>query len=242
MKILTILLLNALFLFGFSQVDAQVVSIDKDKKILTLDKKFLKGVSGVVMHQYDENHSAIVATVVSKGSNRAKIEYIDYVENDRLPTISTKPQEGDRVIMGYLYDRSLLIAPNKSTYDEVVKLFDAIDFINPDLLVFDMMRSSQKMPTPESIREFSQNNAVGLVYIAVDDRGYFLDANSFELLSTNALFSTSEESELPFYMQIEGATQGLISRIGGFFSSIFRSEDSKIKNDYDRYYLQMIGE
>lgn len=241
MKFLIGLIFLVSSVFAVSQSEAEVVGIKGDT--ITLNKEFVKGISGIVVHYYNQKHSAIVATVVSMGKDKAKIVDAKYVHNDRLPDIATPVKLGDTAIMGYLYNRSLLIAPNEATYKDVTTIYPNIDFVNPDLLAFSMMRDGQEMPTRQSIQDYCNQNAIGLVFIVTADMGYFLDVNSFEILSVEPVDSSGSRM-LPFFMRLERIDGG----VAGLFESLYQKikddifdVDRTVEQNYDRYYLQIMG-
>lgn len=228
-------------LFAVSQSEANIVAVDAD--IITLDRQYVKGVSGIVVHRYNDRHSAIIAAVVSLGGDKAQVVNASYVQNTRLPDIATTIEVGDTVVMGYLYNRSLLIAPNEATYKEVLEIYPNIDFVNPDLLAFQMMREGRNMPTKQSIQEYCNQNAIGLVYIVTADMGYFLDVNSFDILNVEPIDSSGDRV-LPFFMRLERIDGGIV----GLFESLFYKikddifdTDRTMEQDYDRYYLHVMG-
>jgi|GEM_PF-124079 len=228
-------------LFAVSQSKATVIAVDE--KIITLDKEYIKGVSGVIVHRYNDYHSAIIAAVVSLGGNKAKVVQASYVQNTRLPDIATKIQVKDVAVMGYLYNRSLLIAPNEAAYRNVLEIYPNIDFVNPDLLAFQMMRERKTMPTQKSIQEYCNQNAIGLVYIVTADMGYFIDVNSFEILNVEPIDSSGERI-LPFFMRLERIDGGILGLFESLFSKIkddIFDIDRSIEQDYDRYYLYIMG-
>jgi len=241
MKYLASLALLVTSLFAIGQVEAQVTA--KNANTLTLNKEIVKGVSGIVVHYYNDKHSAIVATVVAIGGNKVQIVDANYVQNPKLPDIATPVSIGDKVVMGYLYNRSLLIAPNQATYDDVTSIYPTIDFVNPDLLAFSMMREGLDMPTKKSIQEYCNQNAIGLVYIVTADMGYFIDVNSFQILSVEPVDSSGDRM-LPFFMRLERIDGG----VAGLFESLYEKvrddilgRDDTLEGDYDRYYLHIMG-
>lgn len=241
MRLILGLMLLISSLFAVSQTQAEVVAVNKDR--VTLNKNIIKGVSGIIVHHYNDKHSAIVATVVSLGAKEARIVNAKYVQNTRLPDIATPVSVGDKAVMGYLYNRSLLIAPNQATYDDVTGIYPSMDFVHPDLLAFSMMREGIDMPTKESIQEYCNQNAIGLVYLVAADMGYFIDVNSFQILSVEPVDSSGDRM-LPFFMRLERLDGGVV----GLFESLYEKvkddilgTDKTLQGNYDMYYLNLMG-
>ncbi len=243
MKIIFVLLFSLSSLFAIAQSRAEILAVSGDT--IQVSKKYVKGVSGVVLHKFDKTHEAILTTVVALGGDRLKITNERYIHNERLPAIATKPSVGDEVIMGYLYNRSLLIAPNGGTYKEVQSRYEQLEFINSDLLAFQLMVDGDKMPSKESIQNYCHQHAVGLVYIVAADMGYVVDVNSFQVLSVEEIDSYGPR-QLPFFMRFEKIeTNGAVDLLETVYAVVkaeILDEELDFEINYDRYYLEMLGE
>ncbi|MGM0624099.1 MAG: plasminogen-binding N-terminal domain-containing protein [Campylobacterota bacterium] len=242
MKLIIAFLVFTISLLALEPSQATVIAVDGDK--ITLDRSYEPGVSGIVYHAYDKSNSAIVATVAAQGGREVQIVKTQYVKNDKLPDIATQVRPGDSVIMGYLYNRSLLITPNEQTYKQVLNLYPSMDFINPDLLAFQLMQEGQELPDKSSIQTYCAQNAIGLVYLVAADMGYFIDANSFEVLSVEPIDSSGDRM-MPFFMRLEKLDAGLLTAVGGLYKIVkahLLDIDTSIEENYDKYYLYMMGE
>ena len=242
MKFIIAFFVFAISVFALEPSQATVVAVDEDT--ITLDRSYEPGVSGIVYHSYDADNSAIVATVAAQGGTEVSIVQSQYVKNDALPSIATKVRRGDTVIMGYLYNRSLLITPNEQTFEQVMHLYPSMDFINPDLLAFQLMQEGQELPDKSSIQKYCAQNAIGLIYLVAADMGYFIDANSFEVLSVEPIDSSGDRM-MPFFMRLEKLDAGLLTAVGGLYKVVkahLLDIDTSIEENYDKYYLYMMGE
>lgn len=95
-------------------IESAITGIDNNQ--ITVDKSIPKGMSGIVVHDYGNNITAIIHTVTSQGGNKAMLQTYNAIEHDNLPNIKSPATKGDRVIFGNFYDNALLIAPNEKTY------------------------------------------------------------------------------------------------------------------------------
>ncbi|MGM0533795.1 MAG: plasminogen-binding N-terminal domain-containing protein [Campylobacterota bacterium] len=241
MRVLISLFFAAASLFAVQASNTTVKEV-KGKQVI-LNKEYVKGISGVVIHTYAKDNKAIVAAVVATGGNTAKIVDSKMVKNPKLPAIATKPAVGDKVIMGYLYNRSLLIVPNESTFKRAQERYGDIDFVNPDLLAFTLMNEGRELPNRRILQEYCNQNAIGLIYLVTADMGYFIDVNSFEILSVEPI-NSGDKRMMPFYMQLQKPGSDLGTLFVAFYD-LFRQEvlgeENVYEDNYDKYYLHLLG-
>jgi hypothetical protein len=222
-------------LFAVSEFQEQRIKIvDIFKNKATIQKaNLIVGQSGVVVHKFEDNKSIILtkASVVSSDDKTSMIEFIDedifkqpYVANTNLT-----PQSNDIFILNYMYDVSLLIVPNFQSYNSVRKRYSN-NFINSDLFAGYLKINEQPIPTKEDFTTFTKNNNISTIYIVINSKLYILDAITFKLLKTIKLNIDDKKFQSPFYTNIQQIEKSVFD-----FSS-----DDKIE-DYDKYYLRLIG-
>ncbi|MBD3841404.1 MAG: plasminogen-binding N-terminal domain-containing protein [Campylobacterales bacterium] len=236
-------LLLAIFLVGSS---ACGYTVDLDSSNLSAQVSMVKGdtalveiaglqvgESAIFVHTTQDNNQLIVsgATVVSASANNAvlKLNPINPIEQNAIPTTLYKPQVGDMVVVKHLYDTALIIAPNIEAKNYVKSLFPKKNFINEDFFASYLKIQENPIPTKEDITEFCKNNQIGLVFIVANKKAYALDAISFEVLDKEYLGIQSDEIKVPFFTRIDEIETGL-----------FDFGADKIEN-YDKHYLQIIG-
>ena len=192
---------------------------------------FIVGSSGVVMHRLNDGSKAIIARAVvtqkKDGYANLRFEVFNELKQSALPLPTILPQAGDEVILNYMYNRSLIIAPNKEIYDQIIKSFSHITFIHPDIVAAYLSYEYKPNPSKADFRKMCALNATGLILIALDGEALFADCGSFEILQS---FKTGEISyyEVPFYTRIKD------------IKSPFWKFGAKIKN-YDKYYNKLLG-
>ena len=208
-----------------------ILSANESNATILDSDSFIVGSSGVVMHKLNDGSKTIIARAVvtqkKDGYANLRFEVFNELQQSALPLPTILPQAGDEVILNYMYNRSLIIAPNKEIYDQVTKSFSHITFIHPDIVAAYLSYEYKPNPSKADFRKMCAQNATGLILIALDGEALFADCGSFEILQS---FKTGEISyyEVPFYTRIKD------------IKSPFWKFGAKIKN-YDKYYNKLLG-
>ncbi|HEB7717414.1 TPA: plasminogen-binding N-terminal domain-containing protein [Campylobacter coli] len=187
--------------------------------------------SGVVIQRFQTSKSIIArASVIVKEKGLAKLKFSVFadLEQDALPLPNVVPQKGDEVVLNFLYDRGLVIAPDEQTYNKLVSSFPEIYFTHIDILGAQLIRSSSLAPKRSDFRKFCADNAVGILIFALEDKAKIVDCQDFSELYELAIAKPSS-IQVPFY-----------SRIGGYKSNFFDFNSQEVGNYY-RYYDALIN-
>lgn len=187
--------------------------------------------SGVVIQRFQTSKSIIArASVIAKEKGLAKLKFSVFadLEQDALPLPNVVPQKGDEVVLNFLYDRGLVIAPDEQTYNKLVSSFPEIYFTHIDILGAQLIRSSSLAPKRSDFRKFCADNAVGILIFALEDKAKMVDCQDFSELYELAIAKPSS-IQVPFY-----------SRIGGYKSNFFDFNSQEVGNYY-RYYDALIN-
>ncbi|HEB9415796.1 TPA: plasminogen-binding N-terminal domain-containing protein [Campylobacter coli] len=187
--------------------------------------------SGVVIQRFQTSKSIIArASVIAKEKGLAKLKFSVFadLEQDALPLPNVVPQKGDEVVLNFLYDRGLVIAPDEQTYNQLVSSFPEIYFTHIDILGAQLIRSSSLAPKRSDFRKFCADNAVGILIFALEDKAKIVDCQDFSELYELAIAKPSS-IQVPFY-----------SRIGGYKSNFFDFNSQEVGNYY-RYYDALIN-
>ena len=166
------------------------------------------GVSGIVIHRYDKSHAAIVASVMVTQSDSAQSrhELLPYkgLEQPRLPTVKTRPIAGDRVILGYMYDRVLPIVPNQKSLEKAKKSFPYLNIIHPDLVAAELAKEKSPLPNRKVLQHTCEKFDLGLVMIMFADRTDFLDCISWTRLKTSSIKADDpDQFKQPFFHRFD---------------------------------------
>ncbi|WP_281951433.1 plasminogen-binding N-terminal domain-containing protein [Nitrosophilus kaiyonis] len=187
------------------------------------------GSSGVVVHYFDKIHSTIVARAELIENDKIAYRVFDALKQKALPTPKILPKNGDKVILNYLYDRALIIAPNFKTYENIKNSHPDIEWLHPDLFAAQLSISKNPAPNREDFKNFCNKYSVGLIYFAIKNRGYYVDCYSFKKVGYENISAQKGEIKLPFY-----------SRIKEIQSSWFNFYGASEVRDYTNYYTNLL--
>jgi len=208
MKYIFLLLVVAFELSG-GVLKSPILTLEKENSVATIKvDKIDLGMSGFIYHQIASNHSSIlknaVVTAYDKESKIATLALSDYngLKNNSLPTGQWEVSVGDTALLAYAYSRAFLIAPSEEIYHQISKSVK-IQWIHPD--IFATILSFQGHPTPlkSDFTAMSISNAVGLLFIYLDQKVFMVDARSFKILSINDAPLAQDSVKLPFYSRVE---------------------------------------
>lgn len=220
-KLLFILLTTyALMADGLPQrIETTIQSIDANGKI-ELATAVPQGMSGIVLHNYGNNLSAITQAVISLGETSATVLPYTALLHENIPTIKTPARAGDKVILGNFYNNALVIAPNENVYNQVTTSYQKT-WIHPDAFALDFMKEDESKLTLDNIERFAKANQVGLVLLVAKDRIRVLDPVSKKFLGAIAFTNNANNTMSPFY-----------ARFGQMDTSVFGSSNKS----YAEYY------
>ncbi|MBX1798096.1 plasminogen-binding N-terminal domain-containing protein [Campylobacter jejuni] len=223
----------SLFAVGFDlkPIKSELVKVD-DIYGYIKDSDDIKLYSSGVVVQYFSNSQSIIAraSVIAKEDGLAKLEFSVFsaLKQDALPLPNVLPKVGDEVVLNFLYDRGLVIAPDEQTYNELVRGFPQIYFTHIDIFGAQLIRTATLSPKRSDFRQFCDDNAVGILVVALENQAEVVDCQDFNKLYEVPI-SKPTSVQVPFY-----------SRIGGYKSNFFDFNSQEIGNYY-RYYDALIN-
>ncbi|MGP1533554.1 MAG: plasminogen-binding N-terminal domain-containing protein [Campylobacter sp.] len=219
--------------FSMREYKAPLISVDEGVGTIIDSPSIVTGSSGVVMHRFDNLQSSIIAraVVTQKGGGFAKVrfEVFDALEQKALPLPGILPKSGDELILNYLYDRSLIVAPNKEIYSEVVGAFKGVTFIHPDIVGSYLSYEYKPNPSRDDFRKMCNQSAAGLIFIAMNNEAVFADCQSFEPLK-RFQSGAVKYYQLPFYTRVKD------------IDTVFWKWGSEQISDFDRHYKALLKE
>lgn len=222
-----------LWAFDFRAIHSSVYDINGNFIYVEDNPQIIIGANAVIVQQI-KNASSIVsrASVIERNNGFIKLELKPFtmLEQKALPVLDTKVQKGDKVIINFLYDRALLIAPDEASYNLVEQSFPELYFVHPDILGAYMIREFKLSPKKKDFNLFCSNNAVGIVGFVLEDKVSFVDCAEFGLLFEQSFEFSAQKPQTPFY-----------SHINEYKKNFFNFFERKVK-DYYKYYKQMIGQ
>ncbi len=215
----------------FKEHKTKIISIDNNIATIKNFSDVKIGSSGVVIHNFDKKHSTIVAKaiVIDKNSDTATIRFVPFrdLKQDVLPVPKILPQIGDTAILNYLYNYALPITPNYQTYKIINKKHKNIKWLHPDLFAAKLFIDGNPAPTKKDFKKMCKDYNFSLLYFAINDKGNFVDCNSFKIIKQEQI-NTSGKIQFPFFTRIKDIKE-----------SWFSFGNSKITN-YNDYYQSLI--
>ena len=187
-----------------------------------------KDTSGIVIHHFDQTHSTIVARAILQDSSHIKFDVYDALRQPNLPKPNIKPQVGDSVILGYLYDRAIIIAPNYTTYAQIANKVH-LNLVHPDLFAAELSKAKEPAPRRKDFRNFCNKFALAKVIIALKNEARVLDCYSFSTIDTLPIQSDANNVKKPFYTRLR--------KIPGSIFSFFGSDTI---DNYFNYYTRLV--
>jgi len=208
-KIALITLLSLPLFAGFfpQTVHTSIKSVKENS--ITLNKKFpINGMSGVVIHNYGNDLTAITSRITQTSSDGSvSLLSTDILHHENLPTIKTAVSPKDKVIGGYLYNNVLLLAPDADTYAKIISTHNK-KWIHPDLFALYLSVQGDERPTKENLANFAKKYQIGLIYIVRKNSAVLLDPVSGKIVSQKSMTNLPKEGTFPFYMRFKALDSG----------------------------------
>lgn len=220
-----------LWAFDFSPIKASVDEVGENVVFIKDNPQIQVGASAIIVKQI-KNASSIIsrASVVGRERGLIKLDLKPFtmLAQPALPELDVKVQAGDEVIVNFLYDRLLLIAPDEASYKAVEQSLPELYFMHPDILSAYMVREFKLSPKREDFSLVCSNNALGIVAFVLENKVAFLDCADFTLLFEKPLNAQVAKPQLPFY-----------SNIRNYKKNFFNFAEKRVADYYD-YYTQII--
>lgn len=182
------------------------------------------GSSGAIYHSFNNDNGTIIAqaTVTGKDGKNATLTFSEYTtaEQKALPSASIAPQTGDQVFLNFHYDRILPIVPNGTAYNAISKNTQ-LTIIHPDIFRAYLIKKGTNIPNAKHFQEFCSLNAIGLVYLYLDNEARIVDCQNFVTQQTYSVPAVNE-TLAPFYSRLDALSDW------GMFKST-------MKNYYQHY-------
>lgn len=190
-----------------STVHTTVASVT-DKKISLKSPLPVNGMSGIIVHRYDDSVKAVTGyfTQTTSGGEASLVQY-DNIYHDALPTVKTSVKAGDKVIGGYLYDTVMLLAPDADTYAKITSSHQKL-WIHPDNFAVFLAKEGEKQPTKENLATFAKQYLVGLIYIVRKNSAILLDPISGKIVGKKSLQGVPEKAQSPFFTRFKELNTG----------------------------------
>ena len=216
----------------YSDYKSPILNIERNRATIKDSKDIVVGSSGIVMHKFSDDTTTIIARVdvINKSNGKATLKFRTYkaLKQQALPVPSIAPAVGDKVILNYMYDRALIVAPNYKVYHEITKHFKNITWIHPDIIGAYLARQYRPNPDRKLFQTMCRQNVASLIFFALTDEAVFVDCNNFKIVK-KLKGGKITTAQLPFY-----------TRIRGIDTSWFNF-GSKNMDSYSNYYKGLIN-
>lgn len=259
---------NTIKNLSIKPIITQLKNVNETKATINIGNLKI-GQSGIISHRYEDGQELIIsnAYVVSSNTNSSELKLFPFLDlkQNAIPTSKTKAQKGDTIILNYMYNKSLLIAPSRDAFQVAREKFTSNTFLHSDIFASKLKAMNQPLPTRKTIQEFAISQNLGTVYIIIKNKAFVVDSKTFAVLDAKTLtYNYLDTEKMPFYTRVdnieESVVKGMWDKIKSFkfVSNIFgddeRSEEERLlegeldKNDivsknkvYNEYYKAILG-
>jgi len=184
------------------------ISQVKQNHRIQLATTAIKGMSGIVIHDYGNGLSAITHAVVSLGGKQAKVIPYTVIEHEKIPSIQTTVVKGDKIVLGNFYQNAFVLAPNAQSYENVVKKYNRL-WTHPDAYALNFLDEDESDISLDNIENFAKKYQIGLVLIVEKNKLRILDPISHSFIKEISFTSSEKEPMSPFYARFEQMTKSL---------------------------------
>jgi hypothetical protein len=216
----------------YNQYKSQILSIQGNRAIIKDSKDIVVGSSGIVVHRFSDDTSTIIARVdvINKSNGKATLGFKTYraLKQQALPLPGIAPSVGDKVILNYMYDRALIVAPNYKVYNEITRHFKNITWVHPDIIAAYLAREYRPNPDKKIFQKICRQHIASLIFFALHNEAVFVDCNNFKIVK-RLKGGRVRTAQLPFY-----------TRVKGIDTSWFDFSSSKM-DSYSNYYKSLIN-
>lgn len=164
------------------------------------------GQSGIVRHTYDNKTSVLVANASVIESNdvysTVALSKFDDLTQEAIPQTSRTAQNGDTLILNYLYDASLLIAPTSQSFTVVTEKFKNHKFLHSDIFATHLKLENEPLPSKETFIQFAKFQNLGTLFFVVNNKVHVIDAKTFQVLYAYDIMYSNAQEQLPFYTRV----------------------------------------
>lgn len=223
--------------FSIKPIGVKLGSIQNNQS--TINVANLKtGQSGIVVHIFENDKRMIVsnAKVISSNSSNSIVEFFDFddLKQEAVPTSMRKAETGDVLVLNYMYNSSLLIAPNQNAFQRARDSFKTNNFIHSDIFAAKLKIENNPYPTKEDIQQFAIEQNLGTIFLVLDKKIFVIDTKTFTILQRYTFNYETSEMQMPFYTRVEEIEGSVFDVTIPFIG------EQKIDN-YEEYYKRILG-
>lgn len=224
--------------FSVKAIGTKIDNIENNKTTINIGNLII-GQSGIVVHIYDNDKRLVVsnAKVISSNENSSIVEFFkfDDLKQDAVPTSKREVSKNDVLVLNYMYNSSLLIAPNLNSFQAVRDNFKLNNFIHSDIFAAKLKVEHNPYPKKEDIQNFAIEQNLGTIFMVIENKVFILDTKTFAILDSYLINYENKESIKPFYTRIEDIEETIFS--WSYFDFLSGKKDVS----YNDYYKKILG-
>jgi len=246
MRALFSLLLFSLMLYA-GELHLRLQTVSEDGKSGQIESARVEpGVSGFVIRRFAPGHSAVIAdaVVTAYDDNRSTLSVAlsEYqgLRQHSLPKGTWQPKAGDEVVLAFAYDRGVLIAPTRETYQKLTGQIKQVAWTHPDNLATYLSYRGHPTPLKEDLSDFCSVATTGLLFIYLDDALFTVDCQSMAVLQVSKAELPYAEPQLPFFSRVEtidanwfGNGSGRLERYEPYYLELLVKHNPRSRKLYD---------
>ena len=221
--------------FSVRPIGTKIMNLENNKSTINVGN-LIVGQTGIVVHIYDNDKRSIVANakVISSNPNSSVVEFFSFddLKQDALPITNRNVSINDVLVLNYMYNSSLLIAPNFDSFQAVRNEFKENNFIHSDIFAAKLKYNNRPYPTKEDIQQFAMEQNLGTVFFVLDGKIFVVDSKTFTILDSYRFTFDQKEQQIPFYTRVEDIESP-------FYQIAFIFGDEKLT--YNDYYKKILG-
>jgi hypothetical protein len=225
--------------FSIKPIGTKITNIQDEKSTIDVGN-LIVGQTGIVVHVFNNDKRLIVsnAKVISSNANSSVVEFFAFndLEQDAIPTSNRIVAINDILILNYMYNSSLLIAPDLDAFQSVRDGFKLNNFIHSDIFAAKLKVDNIPYPTKEDIQKFAIEQNLGTIFMVIENKVFVIDTKTFTILQSYAInYDNTAEVKMPFYTRVEEIEDTI------FHWSFFDFFSGKKNLSYNDYYKRILG-
>ena len=224
--------------FSVKPIGLKIENIENNKSTINIGNLVI-GQTGIVAHIFNNDKKLIVANakVISSDANSSVVEFFkfDDLKQDAIPTTKRTAQQGDVLVLNYMYNSSLLITPTVESFQTVRDNFKLNNFIHSDIFAAKLKVDHNPYPTKEIIQNFAIEQNLGTIFMVIENKVYIIDTKTFAILESYAISYENTQNMMPFYTRVEEIEDTIFNL--SFFDFFSGSKNLS----YNDYYKKVLG-
>ena len=235
MRLILLFLFSSLSLFATisTPIHTKIISVNTNEITASNIEGAQVGMFGAIVHTFDATHSTALSWVEVKSIESDIIHLstspITALEQSALPSGIWTPKVDDQIVLGYNYQRALLIAPSSSVYKKITNYHQERSWVHPDIFATNLSALGHPTPLREDFSSTCRENNIGIVAFMFDKSIISVDCQSFKILENKSTSIAQKDVQLPFY-----------TRVPNILANWFGEGSGKMQ-EYSPYYIELLA-